>query len=389
MKIWILTSRFGNGHRSAALALAEEYRSKGHTVVVSDLVELLYPKQAERIYRVFSRVICRYSWLYNFLNQFGRGEYQIPETPSALQNAFNCIRPDQIITTWSGCGRKLGALPVPVHVCITDLGVHTGWLYPYAAGYWVATREVAEKLEMLNVAAEKIQIRGIPVQEKFRCLPEKTTSYQTKQLLIMGGGLGIIPWLDEFLQDLRGMPDITVTVVAGHNQQLYERLQKEYPWVHTVGFVHNIDDYLKQADFLLSKPGGISLFESIYAATPYIAMYPAYEHELENAEFIEKKQIGIVIHKGESAYWKLKALLADEEQHRTYQTNMANLKHEIEQSRMRFEEEFTAYDHPNLYCTPRSICGVSSAGGRHNTDCSTQKSPLYGLPNRKSAVPNL
>ncbi len=389
MMIWILTSGFGSGHRSAAQALAEEYRRKGDTVVVSDIVELLYPRKAKLIYAFFSRVICRNSWLYNFLNQFGRGRYESRKTSSALQKEMDRLRPNQIITTWSGCGRKLGKVPIPVHVCITDLGAHTGWIYPYAASYWVATREVAEKLEKLNVAAEKIHVRGIPVQEKFRCLPEKAILHKTKQLLIMGGGLGIIPWVDDFLQNIKGMPGVSVTVVAGNNQKLYDRLQREYPWVHTVGFVHNIDQYLAQADFLLSKPGGISLFESIYATTPYIAMNPAYEHELENADFIKKKQIGLVIHTGESVYWKIKVLLANEELCRTYQTNMVQLRREIEQSRIRFEEELTAYAHPNLYCDPCSICGVSSSGYRHNDDFSTKESPLYGLPSRESAVPNL
>ena len=343
MKLWILTSGFGNGHRSAAEALAEEYRRKGHTVVVSDIVELLYPKQANLIYYLFSRVICHHSWLYNTLNQFGRGSYESPKTPGVLQTALDDIRPDAIITTWSGCGRKLGKLSVPVHVCITDLGVHTGWLYPYAQSYWVATQEVAEKLEKLGVASETIQVRGIPVQEKFRCLPEKNALHKTKQLLIMGGGLGIIPWLDELLQNIKELPDMSITVVTGKNQQLYAKLTQEYPRVHTVGFVHNIDQYLTQADFLISKPGGISLFESIYAATPYIAMYPAYEHELENATFIEKKEIGLVVRAGENACWQIKELMADEERCRTYQANMLQLKREIEQKRMRFEEEFTVY----------------------------------------------
>ena len=343
MNIWILTSGFGNGHRSAAEALAEAERSKGHTVVVSDIVELLYPRYAKLIYAFFSRVICKNRWLYNFLNQFGRKKYETTKSSPILQKEMNRICPDQIITTWSGCGRKLGKLPVPVHVCITDLGVHTGWLYPYAASYWVATREVAEKLKGMNIESEKIHIRGIPVRKKFFSLPQKSMLHKTKQLLIMGGGLGIIPWLDEFLQECQGMSDVRITVIAGKNQSLYKKLIREYPWVHTVGFSHNIDQYLAQADFLLSKPGGISIFESIYATTPYIAMHPAYEHELENADFIEKKQIGLIIRTGESIYWKIKVLLADEDLCRTYQTNMVRLRYEIEKNRMHFEEDFIDY----------------------------------------------
>ena len=389
MKIWILTSGFGSGHRSAAEALAEAERSKGHTVVVSDIVELLYPRQAKLIYAFFRRVICKNSWVYNFLNQFGRKEYETATISPNLQKEMDRICPDQIITTWSGCGRKLGKVPVPVHVCITDLGVHTGWLYPYATSYWVATREVAEKLKGMNIADEKIQIRGIPVREKFRCLPQKSVLHKTKQLLIMGGGLGIIPWLDEFLQESKGMPDVRITVIAGKNHSLYKRLIRVYPWVHTVGFVQNIDQYLAQADLVLSKPGGISIFESIYAATPYIAMYPAYEHELENADFIERERIGLTIHAGESVYWKIKALLANEELCRTYKSNTVRLRQKTEESRMHFEKEFTVYAHQNLYGDACRVCGVSSTRSRHNPDFSIQKSPLWGLPNWEGVVPDL
>lgn len=343
MQVWILTSGFGSGHRSAAKALEEEYQSKGHTVVISDIVQLLYPKTAKLIYTVFSRLICPNSWLYNVLNQFGRGGYHNPKTPAALERELDRICPDMIVTTWSGCGRKLGMLPIPIHVCITDVGVHTGWLYPYAASYWVANSDVADQLSKLGVSPANIHVRGIPVREEFRRLPEKSAMHRTKHLLIMGGGLGIIPWLDELLLGLRDASQVKITVVAGKNQQLYQKLKKEYPFVQAIGFVNNIYDYLTQADFLISKPGGVSLFESIYATTPYIAMCPAYKHEMENASFIEKNEIGMVIHRREDACKQITELLADEQRCRTYQTHMVQVKRDIERSRRNYERVNVEY----------------------------------------------
>lgn len=343
MKIWILTSGFGSGHSSAAKALEEEFQSKGHTVVVSDIVQLLYPKTAKLIYPVFSRVICRHSWLYNTLNQFGRGAYHDPKTPFSLKKELVRIDPDMIVTTWSGCGRKLGQLNIPVHICITDVGVHTGWLYPYAESYWAATIEVSEQLANLGISPAKIHIRGIPVRKEFYYLPEKTTMRKTKHLLIMGGGLGIIPWLDVLLQGLADLSNVKITVVVGKNQQLYQKLTQKYPDIQAVGFVNNIAHYLSQADFLISKPGGISLFESIYATTPYIAICPTYEHELENAAFIEKKEIGMVVHHCEDSCRQIKELLADEQRCCTYLANMMQLKHDIEENRKSVERVNVAY----------------------------------------------
>lgn len=339
MKIWILTSCFGNGHFSAAKALEEEYRQKGHTVVVSDIVQLLYPKKAKAIYAVFRHCICKIGGIYNLANRVGRNTYHNPKTPKALKKELERMRPDLIITTWSGCGRKLGKLDIPVCICVTDVGVHAGWVYPYASAYFVATEDTAEKLAGFGVPAEQIHVRGIPVKGAFRQLPDKIAAeHRTeKRLLVMGGGLGIIPWLDDLLRDMEQMPHVKITVIAGKNQALYQKLKQEYPFVEAVGFVDHVSAYLAEADFLISKPGGVSLFESIYATTPCIAMCPVYEHELENAAFIEKYEIGTVVWQQASAYEQIAELLADEQRCRRYQRNVVRKKHEIERSRMENE----------------------------------------------------
>lgn len=339
MKVWILTSGFGNGHFSAAKALEEEYRQKGHAVVVSDIVRLLHPKKATVIYAVFSRCICKISGIYNLANRVGRKTYHNPKTPKILKKELERIRPDLIITTWSGCGRKLGKLDVPVCVCVTDVGVHAGWVYPYTAAYFVATEDTAEKLSGFGVPDEKIHVRGIPLKGEFHRLPDKIEAeHRTeKHLLIMGGGLGIIPWLDCLLREMEHMPDVKITVIAGKNRALYQKLKQDYPFVETVGFVDHVSRYLADADFLISKPGGVSLFESIYATTPCIAMCPAYEHELENAAFIEKYQIGTVVWQQELAYKQIAELLADEQRCQRYKRNVVRKKREIERSRLENE----------------------------------------------------
>ena len=86
-------------------------------------------------------------------------------------------------------------------------------------------------------------------------------------------------------------------------------------------------------DFLISKPGGVSLFESIYAGVPYIAMYPSFEHEIENANFIERNNIGIVIRQGMNVYDAINNLIADEGLYKSFQSNILKIRNNIENAK--------------------------------------------------------
>lgn len=323
MKVWIVTARFGQGHFSAAKALEEEYKSKGYEVIVSDIIEVLYPILARWIYGVFNHVICRNAVIYNFLNDFGRKPRKNDNQKQRIKEVFTQIQPDVIVTTWSACARMLGPLPVPMYVCITDLGVHEGWVSPHVQGYFAATHDVAKRLNQMGVPKEKIQIQGIPVKKAFHGKIKKQKS--SNKILIVGGGLGILPWVDELLTELQAHPEIDITVIAGKNQKLCKKLKQKYPSVTVLGFTKEVPRYLLETDLLILKPGGVSLFESIYMQTPCVAVFPAYKHELDNAAFIQKNEIGAVVRQGESAGECVLDLMKNEDARLKYQLNMKKM----------------------------------------------------------------
>lgn len=100
MKVWIVTARFGQGHFSAAKAIEEEYKARGYEVIVSDIMELLYPFLSSWIYGVFKHIICRHSVIYNFLNEFGRNPKKERRQSQQVQKAFKEIQPDVIPPIW-------------------------------------------------------------------------------------------------------------------------------------------------------------------------------------------------------------------------------------------------------------------------------------------------
>ncbi len=342
MKIWILTGKFGQGHYSAAKALEEEFLEQGHEVVISDIVELLYPKLSKSIYYTFNNLICRNSTIYNFINELGRKQKKnrIHFNNSAIDKAIQSISPDIIVTTWSACAREISGYSIPVYVCITDMGIHQGWIERHVQGYLVATEDVKKKLLNIGLDEDKIHIFGIPVKKAFKEAYKK--NIDTKKLLIMGGGLGILPWIDQLLSELKGHKDIKITVITGNNKRLFEKIRRKHLSVKVVGYTREVHKYMKEANLLISKPGGVSIFECIYTETPCIAVFPEYKQEIENSKFIASRKIGEVVWQGEDIGTSALNLLMNDKKLMEYQANIVRLKQEIESAKQ--EEVWCEYE---------------------------------------------
>ena len=55
----------------------------------------------------------------------------------------------------------------PIWVQVTDFDVHGLWVHPHMQGYFVASDEVAARLQARGIAAERIKVSGIPIMPQF------------------------------------------------------------------------------------------------------------------------------------------------------------------------------------------------------------------------------
>ena len=111
----------------------------------------------------------------------------------------------------------------------------------------------------------------------------------------MGGGMGLISCSEELFEKLNNEKNIKTTVITGNNINVYEQLRCKYKNINVVGYTNRINEYMKNSDLIVSKSGGITLFEAIYSETPIYVVNPFLMQEIKNAKFIEKRQIGKVI----------------------------------------------------------------------------------------------
>jgi len=115
--------------------------------------------------------------------------------------------------------------------------------------------------------------------------------------LIMFGGNGSLRATQTILgQFEKADLGIQSIVMCGRNTRLLESL-KGRPGCHPVGFVNNVADYMRIADFFIGKPGPGSLSEAVHMGCPVIVERNAntLPQERANVEWVRDNGLGIVV----------------------------------------------------------------------------------------------
>ena len=307
MEILILTGKFGMGHWSAALSIQEQLEREGHQAQVVDFFAYALPETAPALYRGFNLLVTYGGGIYNLFHRMKRNaEGEVPlasQFTRRLAGLLAVTRPDVVVSTHPVCSgvvdrykaERTSALPLVT--CVTDITSHSEWIHPGTDRYLVAGEDVKTALVRKGVDAERVTVTGIPVRAQFSS--ELRRMDGPRQLLIMGGGLGLMPRKDSFYEALNALPGVHTTILTGKNQKLYDRLAGKYENIEVVAFTDRVYEYMGRAHLMLSKPGGITTFEAIAAQLPMLAWEPFLEQERENARFLVAHGLGRVVPKDE------------------------------------------------------------------------------------------
>jgi UDP-N-acetylglucosamine:LPS N-acetylglucosamine transferase len=334
MNILIFTGRFGMGHVAAAQALAQQVRRQAPTarVRVVDVIQDLCPHLARVVYGGFDFTVHYCAGVYNLLNKWAG---QVPCTPAkgtAIQRLAKLMeeeQPDLVLSTlplssqYLAAYRKATGSRVPFYTYITDLSAHREWLAPGTDCYFVADESTRLQLLAAGVPSGDIVVSGIPVREEFALRAPRPEVSRRPKVLVMGGGLGLLPKTQGLFQALAEDGGADVTVIAGRNEALAAGLREAYPAFNVVGFTDRVADYLTQADLLVTKAGGITTFEALRANTPLCLLPPFLTQEEANAQYIARNGFGRVLPAGSGDGEALLSLLHDREELRHIRRRMA------------------------------------------------------------------
>ena len=345
MRILILTGKFGMGHWSASQSLRQHLLRAfpGAEAEVLDLVAQAMPNASEAMYKCFNLLVTRGSGLFNLYYKLTK---DLPADTwtvlddlflDSLTGLFMDRGPDVVIATHPLCARMVsrwkGATGsrLPLVTCVTDLSSHSEWIHKYTDCYLVGSNDLREKLASKGVDRDSICVTGIPVRSEFK-RPVVRRPGRTRQLLIMGGGLGLLPRRDSFYEALDALPGVHTTIITGRNQKLYDRLAGRYPNIQVLGFTDRVYDYMARADLVLTKPGGITLFETIFSELPILAWEPFLEQEKLNARFLVKRGLGRTAAKEpEACLEAIRSLIYDDGALEDMRANMRAMKAQLEE----------------------------------------------------------
>ncbi len=191
----------------------------------------------------------------------------------------------------------------------------------------------AIKYSLSNMGTENAKIHKIEKNE----LVAMKNPYE-RRLLIMGGGLGMVPSDPDFYKRLNKIQNLKTTVVMGKNKSLYAKLKNRYKNVEVLGFVSNVDELMQRSDLLLTKSGGLTTFEAMYAELPMAIFKPFLAQEVSNAEFVVSNGLGMVLDaklsSAEKEIGNIAALIFDRERLYDMKQNMRAIVGSIEEDKM-------------------------------------------------------
>lgn len=309
-KIVIFTAQFGAGHMMVSKAIKNRIGKLDESIEVEivDFFNLFAPKADKWMYKIYELLTKDSPTIYNFFydkkkNQKKNLQDEIAAELSLmkLEQYLQKEKPALVIATFPLCAHAVSKHKiktgdqVPLITCITDVVDSWEWLSPKTDTYFVPTVDVKNKLVEKGISPTSIQVTGIPVREDFATVKNLNSGTFNNKVLIMGGGRGLLDFEITFLDWIDKHPKMTATIVTGTNKKLYDLLiAKQFKSIKVLGYVTDVASLMLEHDVLISKPGGVTLFESIYTNIPILIKEPSIGQEIENARFIESKGIGIV-----------------------------------------------------------------------------------------------
>jgi processive 1,2-diacylglycerol beta-glucosyltransferase len=307
-KVLILTTSTGQGHNQAATSVEESFKNAGYEItkldflaknskLLNDIIVIGYEFSASKFPKT-------YGFFYKLTDtKLTNKLLRLPFffTRKKVSKLIDEVNPDVIVATHALSisvisDLKKGGLETPFILIVTDFKAHYIYVDSYVDAYITGSNFTKQSLIDRNINSNKIYPIGIPINSKF--YTEITSANDLKDdeyfnLLLMGGSLGLNTIFIVLKELLKNPNKLRITVVCGKNDHLKNKLVnycKENEFknkkLHILGFTKDISYLMDYCDVIISKPGGLTVTESIVKNIPLVIPFAIPGQENENIDFL-------------------------------------------------------------------------------------------------------
>lgn len=214
--------------------------------------------------------------------------------------------------------KKRRRIEVPSVGVLTDFGVHDFWVQRHIDRYCVGHESMT--VAFPDERRADVVVTGVPLMPGFaQPLSQDDARRQLRLpldrriVLVLGGGLGLgVDAVAKRLLDTCG--DCLVLVMPGRNHQAHVALAglcREHPEDLRVGeWTERMDVYMRAADVVVGKPGGVTVAEVLACGRPLFATRSLGGQEGFNVDFLERHDVGALV-RDHALFEAVQAMLAD------------------------------------------------------------------------------
>lgn len=204
----------------------------------------------------------------------------------------------------------------------TDQYLHPYWASRNLDAFIAPNDSMKVMLIQHGMEANKIHSFGIPVSipKKLYEKPEKKP-FQLRAIVLAGSYraapyLVIHPRVKQLIRFLgkNNSPGMEWILVFGAAKGLMNEAKKSlgfHPNVRIFDFVPKIQELIAGADFIFTKPGGLTVAEALALRKPIILLTSGAGQENENTRFVLESKTGILVDNDKDFHIFLEKMIAD------------------------------------------------------------------------------
>lgn len=315
MKVLFLTVSTGQGHTSSAKAVEKYLNDQGTKTFFLDVYGFISPKLCKAVSKAYlfaaGKIPRYYGKQYDHADMGKTGWMEVvAEINNIIKYKFEKYieenKIDVVVATHLFAAQILSMMKdrrdLKTLGIVTDYTLHPKWENTDLDYYVIADKSLVPLACRKGIEKNRLLPLGIPVDMKFSERKDKAEAkaelgFETEKPLVfvMMGSMGYGNIFSLIREIDKTKADCNVAVCCGNNKRaraLIDRasMKKRFK---TYGFINNVDRLMDAADCIVTKPGGLSVTESLCKQLPMVFVNPIPGQEYRNVEFLVNNGAGL------------------------------------------------------------------------------------------------